>query len=71
MTTHLNENISHKETMVIVLLDGPYISQYADIGYKMAESALKLGYGVKIFLYTNQRKGFIFMRSKFSKVADG
>lgn len=51
MTTHLNGNMFHKETMVIVLLDGPYSSQYADIGYKMAKSALKLGYGVKIFLY--------------------
>ncbi|OPX59605.1 MAG: DsrE/DsrF-like family protein [Methanobacterium sp. PtaB.Bin024] len=51
MTTHLNENTSNKDTMVIVFLDGPYISQYADIGYKMAESALDLGYGVKIFLY--------------------
>ncbi len=51
MATPLNENMSNKDTMVIVLLDGPYISQYADIGYKMAKSALKLGYGVKIFLY--------------------
>ncbi len=37
--------------MVIVLLDGPYISQYADIGYNMAKTALKIGYEVKIFLY--------------------
>jgi tRNA 2-thiouridine synthesizing protein D len=51
MTTHLNENRPNEETMVIVLLDGPYISQYADIGYRMAKSARKLGYGVKIFLY--------------------
>ncbi|MBI5460270.1 DsrE/DsrF/TusD sulfur relay family protein [Methanobacterium sp.] len=51
MTTPLNENRSNEETMVIVLLDGPYISQYADIGYKMAKSALNLGYVVKIFLY--------------------
>jgi tRNA 2-thiouridine synthesizing protein D len=51
MTTPHNENMSNKETMVIVLLDGPYISQYADIGYTMAKSALNLGYGVKIFLY--------------------
>ncbi|NYB51329.1 MAG: DsrE family protein [Methanobacteriaceae archaeon] len=51
MATYPRENQPNKEKMVIVLLDGPYISQYADIGYRMAESALKLGYGVKIFLY--------------------
>lgn len=47
----LNENPLNNKIMVIVLLDGPYISQYADIGYKMAEAALNGGYGVKIFLY--------------------
>lgn len=46
-----NENSLINKIMVIVLLDGPYISQYADIGYKMAETALNLGYVVKIFLY--------------------
>ncbi len=51
MTTALNENLSNGKVMVIVLLDGPYISQYADIGYNMAQSALNLGYVVKIFLY--------------------
>jgi tRNA 2-thiouridine synthesizing protein D len=47
----LNENSLNNKTMVIVLLDGPYISQYAKIGYKMAEAALNQGYEVKIFLY--------------------
>jgi len=47
----LNENSLNNKTMGIVLLDGPYISQYADIGYKLAETALNLGYSVKIFLY--------------------
>lgn len=46
-----NENISNEKMMVIVLLDGPYISQYADIGYNVAKTALNLGYDVKIFLY--------------------
>lgn len=46
-----NENLSNGKVMVIVLLDGPYISQYADIGYNMAKAALKIGYEVKIFLY--------------------
>ena len=36
--------------MVIVLLDGPYISQYADIGYNMAKTALKIGYGCENIL---------------------
>ncbi|MFA0834098.1 MAG: DsrE/DsrF/TusD sulfur relay family protein [Methanobacterium formicicum] len=47
----LNKNSLNNKTMGIVLLDGPYISQYSDIGYKMAETALNLGYVVKIFLY--------------------
>ncbi len=51
MKTTTGENLSNEQAMVIVLLDGPYISQYVDIGYKMAKSALKLGYTVKIFLY--------------------
>ncbi len=51
MATNLNEESSHGKVMIIVLSDGPYISQYADIGYNMAQTAMKLGYGVKIFLY--------------------
>jgi tRNA 2-thiouridine synthesizing protein D len=47
----LKEKSSNRKMLVIVLLDGPYISQYADIGYKMALTALKIGYEVKIFLY--------------------
>ncbi|UTB32779.1 MAG: DsrE family protein [Methanobacterium sp. ERen5] len=46
-----NKNLSNRKVLVIVLLDGPYISQYADIGYNMANTALKMGYDVKIFLY--------------------
>ena len=42
---------SYDNTLVIVLLDGPYISEYADIGYNLAKSALKNNYNVKIFLY--------------------
>ncbi len=48
---NINKNLSNQKVMVIVLIDGPYISQYADIGYNMAKTALKIGYGVKIFLY--------------------
>jgi len=51
MMTTSNEYSSNRKVLVIVLVDGPYISQYADIGYNMAQTALKLGYGVKIFLY--------------------
>jgi tRNA 2-thiouridine synthesizing protein D len=38
------------KTLTIVLTDGPYISEYAEIACKTAESALKQ-YQVNIFLY--------------------
>lgn len=38
------------KTLTIVLTDGPYISEYAEIAYKLAEVALKQ-YKVNIFLY--------------------
>ena len=44
-------NIKESDKLIIILLDGPYISQYADMGYEIAKSALNLRYNVKIFLY--------------------
>jgi tRNA 2-thiouridine synthesizing protein D len=38
------------KTLTIILTDGPYISEYAEIAYKLAETALK-HYKVNIFLY--------------------
>ena len=38
------------KTLTIVLTDGPYISEYAEIAYKLAETALK-HYKVNIFMY--------------------
>jgi tRNA 2-thiouridine synthesizing protein D len=38
------------KTLTIVLTDGPYISEYAEIAYKFARAALKQ-YNVNIFLY--------------------
>jgi tRNA 2-thiouridine synthesizing protein D len=38
------------KTLTIVLTDGSYISEYAEIAYKLAEAALKQ-YKVNIFLY--------------------
>lgn len=38
------------KTLTIVLTDGPYISEYAEIAYKLADAALKK-YNVNIFLY--------------------
>lgn len=38
------------KTLTIVLTDGPYISEYAEIAYKLARAALKQ-YNVNIFLY--------------------
>ncbi|QHN07047.1 sulfur reduction protein DsrE [Methanothermobacter sp. THM-1] len=40
-----------KKILTLVITEGPYRHQYADIAYEMAESALRKGYGVKIFLY--------------------
>jgi len=38
------------KTLTVVLTDGPYISEYAEIACKLAEAALKQ-YKVNIFLY--------------------
>jgi tRNA 2-thiouridine synthesizing protein D len=38
------------KTLTLVLTDGPYISEYADMAYKIASTALK-SYNVNIFLY--------------------
>ena len=39
-------------TLTIILTDGPYISQYAEMAYKIASEALKLRlFQVNIFLY--------------------
>ncbi|HNW38053.1 MAG TPA: DsrE/DsrF/TusD sulfur relay family protein [Methanosarcina vacuolata] len=38
------------KTLTIVLTDGPYISEYADIAYKLAEAALE-NHKVNMFLY--------------------
>ena len=39
-------------TLTIILTDGPYISQYAEMAYKIASEALKLRlFLVNIFLY--------------------
>lgn len=53
------------KTLTIVLTDGPYISEYAEIASKLAEEALKQ-YQVNIFLYLDavhilkKPKPFIF-----------
>jgi tRNA 2-thiouridine synthesizing protein D len=38
------------KTLTILLTDGPYISTYAEMAYKIANAALK-DYNVNIFLY--------------------
>ena len=38
------------KTLTIILTDGPYISEYADMAYKIASEALKVSQ-VNIFLY--------------------
>lgn len=47
----LENTESSDDTLILVLLDGPYVSEYADIGYNLAKSALENDYKVKIFLY--------------------
>ncbi len=37
-------------TLTIILTDGPYISQYAEMAYKIAKAAMK-AHRVNIFLY--------------------
>lgn len=39
------------KTLTIVLTDGPYISEYAEMGYKIAKAALNQKHKVNIFLY--------------------
>ncbi len=39
------------KTLTIVLTEGPYRSQYADIAYEIAKSALGKNYKVNLFLY--------------------
>jgi tRNA 2-thiouridine synthesizing protein D len=38
------------KTLTILLTDGPYISEYAEMAHKIADAALK-NYNVNIFLY--------------------
>lgn len=48
---HLEDIKTSDDTLILVLLDGPYVSEYADIGYNLARNALENEYKVKIFLY--------------------
>ena len=43
-------NGNSRKTLTIVLTDGPYISEYAEMAYKIAKAALK-NHRVNIFLY--------------------
>lgn len=38
-------------TLTIILTDGPYISQYAEMAYKIAKAASAKAHRVNIFLY--------------------
>ncbi len=42
---------SSPKTLTIILTEGPYRSQYADIAYEIAKSALGSNYNVNMFLY--------------------
>ncbi len=42
---------STPKTLTLILTEGPYRSQHADIAHEIANSALKNKYNVNIFLY--------------------
>jgi tRNA 2-thiouridine synthesizing protein D len=42
---------SASKTLTLILTEGPYRSQYADMAYEIANSALNNKYNVNIFLY--------------------
>jgi len=42
---------SASKTLTLILTEGPYRSQYADMAYEIANSTLNKGYKVNIFLY--------------------
>ncbi len=44
------EDVESMKTLTIILTDGPYISEYAEMAYKIASEALKVSQ-VNIFLY--------------------
>lgn len=43
------------KTLAIILTDGPYISEYAEMAYKIAKAALKK-HQVNIFLYLDDEE---------------
>lgn len=45
------EEKSSPKTLTIILTEGPYRSQYADIAYEIVKSALDNNYKVNMFLY--------------------
>jgi len=45
------ESSPPKKTLTLILTEGPYRSQYADMAYEIAKSALNNEYNVNIFLY--------------------
>lgn len=42
---------SASKTLTLILTEGPYRSQYADMAYEIANSALNNKYNLNIFLY--------------------
>ncbi|MDO9536986.1 MAG: DsrE family protein [Thermoplasmata archaeon] len=47
----LEEKTEKDKTLSILLLRGPYVSEYAEIASKLALTARKKGYKVNMFLY--------------------
>jgi len=52
LSNHLQIKImNEKKTLTIILTEGPYRSQYANLAYELAMSALSNEYNVNMFLY--------------------
>ena len=47
----MNQEEKHSKVLTILLIKGPYVSEAADISFKIALRARRKGYKVNIFLY--------------------
>jgi len=76
---HMEPQSADKKFLTLILTEGPYRSQHANIAYRLASNALKLGYGVNIFLYMDAThipkkeqnpQSFPNVANKFRKLVD-
>ena len=46
-----DNNLTNSKVLTILLIKGPYVSEAADIAFKTALKAKRMGYKVNVFLY--------------------